>query len=96
MRYSGQVEAMKISSKDFTPLGSQFLGMYIMETESAGGILMPEQDTWWARVVCVGPECTIEVGEKVLMNKYRGDNIDLEDGKFTVLNEKDALCAEGV
>ncbi len=96
MRYSGQVEPMEISSKDFTPLGSQFLGMYIMETESGGGILMPEQDTWWAEVVCVGPDCTIKVGEKVLMNKYRGENIDFKDGKFTILSEADALCAEAI
>lgn len=86
---------MQISSKDFTPLGSQFLGIYIMETESEGGVLMPEQDTWWATVVRVGPDCTVKVGEKVLMSKYRGDNVDLKDGNFTILNEKDALCAEG-
>ncbi len=87
---------MKISSKEFTPLGSQFLGQYEMETESEGGILMPEQDTWWAKVVRVGPDCAIKVGEKVLMSKYRGDNIDFEDGKFTVFSEKDALCAEAI
>ena len=96
MRYSGQVEPIQVSSKNFTPLGSQFLGEYIMDSESDGGILYPEQDTWWATVVRIGPDCTIETGEKVLMNKYRGDNIDFADGKFVVLNEKDALCAEGV
>jgi co-chaperonin GroES (HSP10) len=85
---------MKISSKDFLPLGSQFLGKYIMETESEGGIFMPEQDTWWAEVHRVGPDCSVRVGEKVLMNKYRGDNIDMADGRFTILNESDALCAE--
>ena len=96
MRYSGQVEPMEIPSKKFTPLGSQFLGMYIMETKSDGGIVMLGQDTWWSKVVCVGPDCTIEVGEKVLMNKYRGENIDFKDGKFVVLSETDALCAEAV
>ena len=96
MRHTNQIEPMKISSKDFKPLGDQFLGQYIMQTESEGGVLMPEQDTWWARGVRVGPDCTIKVGEKVLMNQYRGDNIDLQDGEFTILSEKDALCAEGV
>ena len=96
MRHTGQNEPLQIKSTDFQPLGSQFLGRYIMETESEGGILMPEQDTWWARVVRVGPDCTVEVGEKVLMTKYRGDNVDLADGKFTIFNETDALCAEAV
>ncbi len=96
MRYSGQVEPLLISSKDFRPIGSQFLSKYIMQTESEGGILMPEQDTWWANVICTGPDCTIKAGEKVLMNKYRGNNIDFADGEFTILSEKDALCVEGV
>ena len=87
---------MEISSKDFKPLGDQFLGQYIMETESGGGILMPEQDTWWAKVIRVGLDCTVKIGEKVLMNKYRGDNIDFADGAFTILSEKDALCAEAI
>lgn len=96
MRHTNQTTPLDLLSKDFVPLGSQFLGRYIMETESSGGILMPEQDTWWAEVFRVGPDCTVKVGEKVLMNKYRGDNIDMADGKFTILNETDALCAEAV
>jgi len=67
-----------------------------MESESAGGILMPEQDTWWTEVFRVGPDCTVKVGEKVLMNKYRGDNVNFKDGQFTIFNETDALCAESV
>jgi co-chaperonin GroES (HSP10) len=96
MRYCGQIEPFNIVSSQFKPLGGQFLGQYIMETESEGGILMPEQDTWWAKVIRVGPRCTVKVGEKVLMHKYKGDNVDLKDGKFTVLNENDALCAEAI
>ena len=96
MRHTNQVEPMAISSKDFKPLGDQFLGQYEMETESEGGILMPEQDTWWAKVFCVGSDCTVKIGEKVLMSEYRGDNIDFADGKCTILSEKDALCVEAV
>ncbi len=96
MRHTNQIEPMAISSKDFKPLGSQFLGQYVMQTESDGGILMPEQDTWWAKVVRVGPDCTVKIGEKVLMSKYRGDNIDFTDGKFTVLSESDGLCVEAI
>ncbi len=96
MRTCNQIEPLSISSKDFKPLGSQFLGRYIMETESAGGILMPEQDTWWAEVVCVGPDCTIVPGEKALMKQYRGENINFKDGSFTIFNETDALCAESI
>jgi co-chaperonin GroES (HSP10) len=94
MRTCNQIEPISVCSSDFKPLGTQFLGKYIMETESAGGILMPEQDTWWAEVHAVGPDCSVKVGEKVLMNKYRGDNINFADGAFTILNEDDALCAE--
>jgi co-chaperonin GroES (HSP10) len=96
MRASNQIQPLSITSNEFKPLGSQFLGKYIMETESAGGILMPEQDTWWAEVFVVGPDCTIKPGEKALMSKYRGDNINFKNGSFTIFNETDALCAESV
>lgn len=95
MRHNSQIEPLDIKSSEFSPIGSQFLGKYIVETESAGGILMPEQDTWWAEVIRIGPDCTVAVGEKVLMQQYQGENIDLSDGQYTIFDESFALAACG-
>ena len=93
MRYCSQVEAFDIPSNKFLPLSDQMLVSYIMEEESKGGILYgSKQDTWQADVVCVGPNCTISAGSRILLEEYRGDNIDLSDGKFTVVSEKNVLA----
>ena len=93
MRYCGQVEPHKIPSKSFVPLSDQMLVKYIMETESDGGIIYgKEQDTWMADVIRVGPDCKVPAGCRVLMEAYRGDNINLSDGEFTVVSESNALA----
>ena len=95
MRYTSQIEPMDITSENFTPLGTQFLGKYKMELKSEGGILYGKpEDTWWAKVIRVGPDCEIEIGQHVLMSQYRGENIDMQDGRFVILDEKDAMAVE--
>ncbi len=93
MRVCSQIEPLAVDSSTFVPLGSQFLGQYDERTESEGGILYAVPDnTWWAKAVSVGPLCEIEVGQMVLMDKYRGENINFSDGEFTILDEKQALA----
>ena len=93
MRVCNQIEPIDALSTDFKPLGSQFLGQYDERTESDGGILYAAPDnTWWAKAIAVGPLCEIKVGEMVLMEQYRGENINFADGSFTILNERDALA----
>ena len=94
MRTCSQIEPLDVCSIEFKPLGSQFLGRYDERTESDGGILYAVPDnTWWADVIVAGPDCTVKAGERVLMDKYRGENINFSDGQFTILNERDGLAA---
>ena len=90
-----QIEPLDISSSQFRPLGSQFLGKYDEKTASEGGILYVTPDnTWWADVIVAGPDCTVKAGDRMLMNKYRGDNVNFADGEFTILNETDGLAVD--
>ena len=95
VRVCNQIEPLKIASYEFKPLGSQFLGKYDERTESDGGILYPKPDnTWWAKVIVAGPDCTVKKGEQVLMSQYRGENINFLDGEFSILNETDGLAVK--
>jgi len=95
MRVCNQIEPLDVVSSQFKPLGSQFLGKYDEREASDGGILYgTPENTWWADVISVGPDCTIKPGSRVMMDQYRGENINFADGGFTILNEKDALCVE--
>ena len=95
MRVCNQIEPLKIASDSFHPFGTQFLGKYDEKTASEGGILYVTPDnTWWADVIVAGPDCTFGIGDKVLMNEYRGENVNFADGEFTILDEKNALAIE--
>ena len=92
MRVCNQIEPLEVPSTSFIPLGSQFLGKYDERKESDGGIVYAKaENTWWAEVVTVGPDCSFEARDRVLMSQYRGENINFSDGEFTILNETDAL-----
>ena len=95
MRVTTQIEPIKVASTDFTPLGAQMLVKYEEQTCSTGGIIFSTpENTWWAEVFCVGPDCSVEPGDRVLMQQYRGENIDMSDGEFTIVEEKNALMVE--
>ena len=95
MRVCNQIEPLSISSDKFTPLSDQMLIKYDERSQSDGGILyaVPE-NTWWADVIRVGPLCSVVVGDRVLMMEYRGENVNMSDGEFTIANEKNALMVE--
>lgn len=95
MRVCNQIEPLSIRSDQFTPLSDQMLIKYIEESESDGGILYATPDnTWWADVIRTGPLCSVRAGDKVLMMEFRGENINMSDGEFTIVNEKNALMVE--
>ena len=95
MRVSTQTEPLSVNSDNFKPLGSQMLVKYEEDLESEGGIVYAVPDnTWWAKVLRAGPDCTVAAGDRVLMAQYRGENINLLDGEFTVVNERDAMLVE--
>lgn len=95
MRVCNQIEALPIMSGKFKPLSDQMLIKYDERTQSDGGILYSVPDnTWWADVIRVGPLCSVEVGDRVLMQEFRGENVNMTDGEFTIANEKNALMVE--
>ena len=92
-RYSSQIEPLDVSSTDFKPLGGQFLGSMERKQVSDGGIIyaVPET-TWWVDVAAVGPDCDFAPGDCVLVEEFRGENIDLLDGEFTIFNDANCLA----
>ena len=91
-RHSNQVEPSSCSSTQFKPLGSQFLGKLERKKESDGGIIYSgDEVTWWVDVVAVGPDCDFGPGARVLVEEYRGANIDLADGEFSFFDQKHSL-----
>ncbi len=94
MRYCNQVEPLAISSGEFRCMNSQMLVRYEVEDESDGGIALPDLDSWWAHVYRVGPDCVVQVGDRVYMQAHRGENINLSDGEFTMVDEAHALLVD--
>jgi len=96
MRVCNQIEPLEMFSGQFTPISDQMLIRYEEETQSSGGILYATPDnTWWADVIRVGPMCSVEVGDRVLMQEFRGENVNMLDGEFTIAKESNALMVEG-
>jgi co-chaperonin GroES (HSP10) len=92
-RYCSQIEPLDVLSSEFKPLGGQFLGTMERKKQTDGGILLANEDTtWWVDVVSVGPDCGFDTGDRVLVNEFRGSNIDLADGQFTVFDRKECLA----
>jgi co-chaperonin GroES (HSP10) len=82
-----------IKSSQFNPLFSQMLIRYDRDTESEGGIKYAKPETtWYGTVIRVGPDCTVGCGDRIFMSKYRGENLTMEDGEFTLVDQKDALA----
>jgi co-chaperonin GroES (HSP10) len=92
-RYSKQVEPLDCYSHQFKPLGSQFLGRLERKDRTDGGIILAnDETTWWVDVVAVGPDCDFGVGDMVLVEEFRGENIDLADGEFSFFDQSHTLA----
>ena len=80
------------------PLGTRVIVQRLEEEEKLGGIILPDsakkkQET--AKVIAVGtgkdmPE--IKEGDKVLMDKYAGQDVTVDDQEFTILRADDVIA----
>lgn len=88
------------------PLGERLLIKPIKEEEkSEGGIVLPDsakEKPQKAEVVAVGPgkvtedgktiPLTVKVGDKVLIGKYAGNEIKIDDEEFVIAREDEILA----
>ena len=89
----------------FQPLGDRVLVKLLDEAqESIGGIILPDsakEKPQHGEVIALGTggkdeddnpkEFTVKVGDKVLMPKYGGTEIKLDDEEFQIVREDDLL-----
>lgn len=88
------------------PLGHRVIAERLEEKETLkGGIILPDsakkkQET--ARVLAIGPgktckdgnviPCSVKVGDVILMDKYSGQEVTLEDEEYVILNSDDIIA----
>jgi chaperonin GroES len=89
-----------------TPLGSRVLAKRLEQEEKLkGGIILPDsakkkQET--AQVIAVGPgsagkdgkiePIAVQVGDTILMDKYSGQEITLNDEEFVIVKSEDIIA----
>ena len=97
------MEATKTTLK---PLGNRVLAKRLEQEEKLkGGIILPDsakkkQET--ALVIAVGPGLTskegklqpmpVQVGDKILMDKYSGQEVTLDDEEFVIVKADDIVA----
>lgn len=90
----------------FKPLGSRVLVKRLAQEETLkGGIILPDsakkkQES--AEVVAVGPGTTtaegklipipVRIGDKILMDKYSGQEVTIEDEEFVIIRSDDIIA----
>ena len=91
------------------PLGQRVLVKRLeADAISAGGIVLPDtakEKPQEAEVISLGTggkddkgvliEFTVKVGDKVLISKYGGTEVKIDDQKFTLVREDDILGVIG-
>lgn len=97
-----QQTANKITLK---PLGNRVLAKRLEEEESSGKIILPDsakkkQET--AKVLAIGPgkrsedgellPMPVNVGDTILMDKYSGQEITIDDEEYLVLKADDIIA----
>lgn len=79
------------------PLGERVLvKMEQLQEKTASGIIIPQtaqEKTQIANVVAVGEEVkNINVGDKILHDKYSGTSVKMDGCEYLILNIKDVLA----
>ena len=86
------------------PIGNKILIKKIeAEEKTKGGIVLPDnlkEKPQMAKVIAIGPKIErdddtkgqLKVGDKVIISKYGGTEIKLEDEEYTVLEIDDILA----
>jgi chaperonin GroES len=87
------------------PLGNRVLVRRLEEADTKGGIILPDsakkkQET--AEVISVGPgsltkegktiPIPVKPGDKILMDKYAGQEVSLEDEEYVILRAEDIVA----
>lgn len=88
------------------PLGQRVIAQRLEKQETLkGGIILPDtakkkQET--VKVLAVGPgksdkdgkmiPCPVKVGDVVLMDKYAGQEVSLDDEEYLILNADDIIA----
>lgn len=97
---------MEITKTTLKPLGSRVLAKRLDQEEKLkGGIILPDsakkkQET--AVVIAVGPGAVnkegqlqpmpVQVGDKILMDKYSGQEVSLNDEDFVIVKAEDIVA----
>jgi chaperonin GroES len=90
---------------NITPIGDRVLVQHLEEKEQVrGGIIIPDsakEKPQEAKVIALGTgkkdengkpvEFQVKVGDRVLISKYGGTEVKLEDQKYTLVREDDIL-----
>ncbi len=83
------------------PLGSRVLVQRLQQEESLkGGIILPDsakKKQEAALVIAVGPgtptaPIPVQVGDKILMDKYSGQEVTIDDEEFSILRADDIIA----
>jgi chaperonin GroES len=91
------------TAEKITPLGDRVLVQPVSEEESVkGGIIIPDsakEKPTTAKVLALGTgkkdgedyQFTVKAGDTVIISKYGGTQVKLDDEEFTILREDDIL-----
>ncbi len=87
------------------PLGDKVVVKFtIAEETSKGGIILAaaaQEKPQTAEVIAVGPggivdgkeiEMQVKCGDKVILSKYAGTEVKLDNEEYTVVKQSDILC----
>ena len=83
---------MDIASTQYRPLSGHMLIDYERSTETDGGILTPEMNDWYAKVLAVCDGSDVLVGERIFVDEFRGVNLTFVDGTYTIIKRSDVLA----
>jgi chaperonin GroES len=81
------------------PIGDRVLVEHVEEKEQVrGGIIIPDaakEKPQEAKVIALGTGFEVKVGDRVLISKYGGTEVKLDDKKYTLVREDDILGVIG-
>ncbi|MCP5508916.1 MAG: co-chaperone GroES [Chlamydiales bacterium] len=87
-----------VNKTKLKPLGARVIVQRLEEEEKIGGIILPDsakKKPETAKVIAVGtgkdmPD--VKVGDTVLMDKYAGQDVTVNDQEFTILRADDVIA----
>lgn len=78
------------------PIGKRCLIRPIEAAQiSLGGIHIPgiaQEAPIKGKIIAVGNECTVKVGETVMFGKFSGQEIEFEQQKYLIMREEDIMA----